>query len=257
MLNSHITANIISLFRTLIIMLINDSIIAAVISNVQLYTAVLINNTTACSTLTANQLIDIGYTIKVIIARLAVSRHMTIIQAIYSGGSLVSPLCAIAQPYINLTCMIGTGVINNTLPGRLLGCKADIDAAILIYVRLICTLGAFQSNDVADNIGCHAFSCNKLFISNRAFILVMICIKDVNINGTAIARQSIICFLKALVCFSFIRRSFDFNRITYRTANQVDSCQIISMYTFSSIISIRLHCSTAYSNIHITFYSNA
>ena len=219
MLNGYIAANIISFLRAVIIVLINDCIIAAVISNVQLNIAILINITGVSNTFATNQLINIGYTIKVIVARFAISRHIAGIQTVSTRGGLMRPLCTIAQPDIYFASLRSTCVIDNALPGRFLRGQADVDASILINVRLICTLGAFQSNNVADNVRCLAFSCYKLFISNRAFILVVIRINNVNINCTAIASHSIICFLEAAICFSFIRGSFYFDRIT----NKVDS----------------------------------
>ena len=234
-------------------MLINNGIVTAIISKIQLNITVLINEAAAGSVFATNKFIYIRSTVKVIIARLAVCRHVAVIQAVNTRGCFMCPLCAVAQPYIYLACMVGTGVVNNTLPCGILGSKADVQTAVLIYVRLIGTLRALQSNNVADDIGCLAFGSLQLFVFNRAFILIIISISYVDIDCTAIARQSIICFFEAAVCFSFVRRSFDFNRIAY----QADFAQIVGMYACGSIIHAGLHCSTAYSYIHITVNSNA
>ena len=127
------------------------------------------------------------------------------------------PLCAVAQPNINLAGMVGTRVINNTLPGRLLSGQTDINTAILIYVRLIGTLRTLHSDNVADNICCFAFSCYEIFVFKGIFILAVIGINNVDVNGTAVAGHSIICFLKAAILISFIRRSFYFNRVAQQT----------------------------------------
>ena len=253
MLNSGVTTDIMLLLSTVFIMLINNGIVTAVISKIQLNITVLINETAAGCIFAANQIIYIRGAVKVIVARLTVCRHVAVIQAVNTGGCFMCPLRTITQPHIDFACMIGTGVINNTLPGGILSSQADIQTAVLIYVRLIGTLGALQSNNVTDDIGCLAFGSLQLFIFNRAFIRIIISINNVDIDCTAIACQSIICFLKAAVCFSFVRRSFDFNRIAY----QADFAQIIVMHACGSIVHTGLHSSTAYSHIHITVNGNA
>ena len=234
-------------------MLINNGIVTAVISKIQLNITVLINEAAAGSVFATDKIMNIRSTVKIIIARLTVCRHVAVIQAVNTGGCFMCPLCAVAQPYIDFACMVGTGVINNTLPGRILSGQADVQTAILIYVRLIGTLGALQSNNVTDDIGCLAFGSLQFFVFNRAFILIIISVKNVDIDCTAIACQSIICFLEAAVCFSFVRRSFDFNRISYQT----DFAKIIGMHACGSIVHTGLHRSTAYSYIHITVNGNA
>ena len=217
MLNSHITADEVSLFHAFIIVLINDGIVAAVICNIQLYITVLINKAAVSRLLAADKLINIRYAVKIIIAGLTVCRHVAVIQTVYTGGCFMGPLCAVAQPNINLACMVGACVINNTLPGRILSGQTDINTAILIYVRLIGTLRALQSDNVADNIGCFAFGSYEIFVFKGIFILAVIGINNVDVNGTAVAGHSIICFLKAAVFVSFVRRSFDFDRVTQQT----------------------------------------
>ena len=251
-LNGCIAANEVILYSTLIIMLINNSVMTAVISNIQFNIAILINITAVSSLFATNQIINIRYAVKIIIARLAVSRHMAIIQAIYSGGRFVSPLCAIAKPNINLTCLSFACVINYTLPGRILCYQPDVDTAILIYVRLIGTLGALKRNYVTNKVSSIALYSFQPFVGNGAHILVVVGVTNVDINSAAIACQRIICFLKAAVLFSFIRRCFNFNRLAY----QANRCQIVGMYSFCRTVGTYIDSGTAYSDVHITINSD-
>ena len=253
MLNGYITADIIRLLSTIIIMLVNDCIITAEISNIQLHVTVLINEATIINTFAANQLVNIGRTIEVIIARSAIIRHIAGIQTVSTRGGLMRPLCTIAQPDIYFASLRSTCVINNALPGRFLSGQADVDTAILINVRLICTLGAFCSYYVTDNIRGLALSCYEVFILQRVFIITIISVNNVNVNRTAVAGHCIICFLEAAICISFVRRSFNF----YEIANQTNSRQFASKHFIIIFrIGIRLYRSTAYSNINIAIYSN-
>ena len=93
------------------------------------------------------------------------------------------PLCAVAQPNVNFACLSFACVINYTLPGGVLGYQADVNTAILIYVRLICTFGALQGNYVTDKVSGIAINCLQIFVIDRAFILVVININNVDINA--------------------------------------------------------------------------
>ena len=234
-------------------MLVNNRIIAAEISKIQLHITVLINHAAIFRTFTTNQLVDIGGTIEVIIVRSAIIRHIAGIQTVSTRGCLMCPLRTIAQPDINFASLRSTCVINYALPCRLLSRQADVDAPILIYVRLLGAIGYLHSDNITDNIRGLAFSCYEIFVLQRVFIFTIISINNVNVNRTAVAGHCIICFLKAAICIFFIRRSFNF----YGIANQTNSRQLAAQHFIIRLrISIRLYRSTAYSNIHITLYSN-
>ena len=194
-----IPADVIGLFCAVSLMLINDGIIAAIIGNMEFYLAVLAKKTTLGFIFSANQLIDIGYAIEIVVTWLTVGRHPGIIQSIGARHRLMIPLGSIAEPYIHFPRLGLPRIIDDTMPRRIRLGQTDIHTSVLVYVRLVRAFRASQCDHIA-----HHFH-----MTSAGFHIF-----HIHIDRTAIAGQRIIGFLIRAIRLSFIIRGDNTDGVT-------------------------------------------
>ena len=236
------------------------------IGNLNRITIVYSDDAGRCAVFTANKTAQMGHTIIVAVAWLAILRHMAVIQAILAGSIFINPLRTVLQPQIYFTGVVSInwssiriiliavfiiriclyqalghiGIVNNALPGGIRCSQSKINTTVLINIRGMSIFRALHGHNVADNFNLALLRFHILYI---------------NINCAAVACQRIVRldeFTKAFDRIFFSVRSNDTGRIAY----QRNGSQVIRMYTFSGIICTYIDSSTAYSNVYVTINSN-
>ena len=85
------------------------------------------------------------------------------------------PYCIILQPQVNLTGLLGAGIVNNAGPGGFVVGQADIDLACTVEVRFAATIVAHSQHVALDNNG---------FISGYGCI-------GINVDSTAVVGDAV------------------------------------------------------------------
>ena len=175
-MNNNIAGSIIACCRTVIIMFIEYSSMATVIIDIDICFIILENQACISFAAAAAELVDMGNAVISVILRCGKRRQLAQADAIGQGKGLVVPYCVILQPQVNLTGLLGAGIVHNAGPGGFVIGQADICLACAIKVRFSAAVTITHSQDITlDNNG---------FISGCGGI-------GIDINRTAIVGNTV------------------------------------------------------------------